>query len=210
MKKVLLTVVLCLVSHFLFAQYTPVPKNIITTSLSQFFEKPAGFGIAYERMLDQGRSNNVAQFSLKLDLSKISDNERDAFQTFEDRLIYNEDAYQYSGYVITPEVKYYFGWNAPFGPYFSLFGKYSFYKESFKDIADENNNYNSNIIAFGRGLGAGYQIKIKELVVVDLGLGYMIQDKKSDKKGFGEDGFTPINDEKKDGLRIAVSLGTAF
>ena len=156
MKKVLLTVVLCLVSHFLLAQYTPVPKNIITTSLSHFFENPAGFGIAYERMLDQGRSNNVAQFSLKLDLKKISDTERDAFQTFEDRLIYNEDAYQYSGYVITPEVKYYFGWSAPFGPYFSLFGKYSFYQESFTDIADENNNYNSIITVFGRGLGAGY------------------------------------------------------
>ena len=210
MKKVLLTVILCLVSHFLFAQNTTVPKNIITTSLSQFFEKPAGFGIAYERMLDQGRSDNVAQFSLKLDMKKISDTERDAFQTFEDRLIYNEDAYQYSGYIITPEIKYYFGWSAPFGPYFSLFGKYSFYQESFTDIADENNNYNSNITAFGRGLGAGYQIKIKELVVVDLGLGYMIQDKKSDIQLFGEDGFTPLSDEKKDGVRIAVSLGYAF
>ena len=140
MKKVLLTVILCLVSHFLFAQNTTVPKNIITTSLSPFFEKPAGFGIAYERMLDQGRSDNVAQFSLKLDMKKISDTERDAFQTFEDRLIYNEDAYQYSGYIITPEIKYYFGWSAPFGLYFSVW-KHSFYQESFKIYRKcENNN----------------------------------------------------------------------
>lgn len=210
MKKVLLTAVLCVFSNVLFAQYTWVPKNLITTSLLQFFEEPAGFGIAYERMLDKGRSNNVAQFGVKLDVKKISDADRDAYQTFEGQLIYDEDAFQYSGYALTPELKYYFGWDAPFGPYFSLYGKYASYQESFKDLADENNNYNKNITAFGRGLGAGYQFRIKELVVVDLGVGYMIQDKKSEKQGFGEDGFTPMNDEKKDGVRIAISLGTAF
>lgn len=210
MKKLLLTVVLYVFSNILFAQNAPVQKNIISSSLYQFFEQPAGFGIAYERMLDKGRSNNVAQFSVKLDVKKISDTDRDAYQTFENQLIYDEDAYQYSGYALTPEMKYYFGWNAPFGPYFSLFGKYSTYQESFKDIADENNNYNSNIIAFGRGVGTGYQFIIKELVVVDLGVGYMIQDKKSEKQGYGEDDFTPLNNEKKDGLRIAVSLGTTF
>ena len=52
MKKVLLTAVLCVFSNVLFAQYTWVPKNLITTSLLQFFEEPAGFGIAYERMLE--------------------------------------------------------------------------------------------------------------------------------------------------------------
>ena len=210
MKKVLLTVVLCVFSNVLFAQYSPVSKNIISTNLLQFFEQPAGFGIAYERMLDKGRSNNVAQFSMKLDVKKISDADRDAYQTFEDQLIYDEDAYQYSGYAVTPEVKYYFGWNAPFGPYFSLFGKYSNYQESFKDLADENNNYNSNITAFGRGIGTGYQFIIKELVVVDLGVGYMIQDKKSEKQGYGEDSFIPMSDEKKGGVRIAVSIGAAF
>ena len=210
MKKVLLTVVLCVCSNVLFAQYSPVSKNIISTNLLQFFEQPAGFGIAYERMLDKGRSNNVAQFSVKLDLKKISDTDRDAYQTFEDQLIYNEDAYQYSGYALIPEVKYYFGWNAPFGPYFSLFGKYSNYQESFKDLADENNNYNSNITAFGRGVGTGYQFIIKELVVVDLGVGYMIQDKKTEKQGYGEDIFIPMSNEKKDGVRLAVSIGTAF
>lgn len=212
MKKVLLIVVLCVFSNVLFAQYTPVPKNIITTSLLQFFEQPAGFGIAYERMLDKGRSNNVAQFSVKIDLKKISDTDRDAYQTYQGQLIYHEEAYQYSGYALTPEVKYYFSWDAPFGTYFSLFGKYAAYQESFEDKAEngENNNYNMNITTFGRGLGAGYQFRIKELVVVDLGVGYMIQDKKSEKQGFGEGGFTPINDEKKDGVRIAVSLGTVF
>ena len=87
MKKVLLTVVLCVFSNVLFAQYSPVSKNIISTNLLQFFEQPAGFGIAYERMLDKGRSNNVAQFSMKLDVKKISDADRDAYQTFEDQLI---------------------------------------------------------------------------------------------------------------------------
>ena len=215
MKKALLIVVLCVFSNVLFAQYTPVPKNIITTSLLQFFEQPAGFGIAYERMLDKGRSNNVAQFGVKLDLKKISDTDRDAYRVFEDQLIYNEEAYQYSGYALTPEVKYYFGWDAPLGPYFSLYGKYASYQESFKATGDDGepdaqNNYKKNITAFGRGLGAGYQFRIKELVVVDLGLGYMIQDEKSEKQGFGEDDFTPMNDEKKDGVRIAISLGTAF
>ena len=212
MKKVLLTIFLCVFSNVLLAQYTPVPKNIITTSLLQFFEKPAGFGIAYERMLDKGRSNNAAQFGVKLDVKKIFDTDRDAYQTFEGQLIYNEEAYKYSGYALTPEVKYYFGWNAPFGLYFSLFGDYATFQESYVDNAQnsENNNYDQNITSFGRGLGAGYQFEIKELVVVDLGVGYMIQDKKSEKQGFGEDGVTQISNEKKDGVRFSVSLGTAF
>jgi len=197
-------------SNVSFAQNTPVLKNIITTNILQFFEQPAGFGIAYERMLDKGRSNNVAQFSVKLDAKKISDDDRDAYQTFEGQLIYDEDAFKYSGYALTPEIKYYFGWDAPFGTYFSLYGMYAFYQESFKDLANETNNYNMNISAFGRGVGTGYQFRIKEVVVLDLGVGYLIQDKKSEKQGYGEDDFTSINDEKKDGLRIAVSIGTAF
>ena len=74
----------------------------------------------------------------------------------------------------------------------------------------KQNNVNSNITAFGRGIGTGYQFIIKELVVVDLGVGYMIQDKKSEKQGYGEDSFIPMSDEKKDGVRIAVSIGAAF
>ena len=38
MKKVLLTIVLCVFSNILLAQYTPVPKNILTTSLSSFLK----------------------------------------------------------------------------------------------------------------------------------------------------------------------------
>ena len=210
MKKVLLTVVLCIFSNVLFAQYSPVSKNIISTNLLQFFEQPTGFGIAYERMLDKGRSNNVAQFSVKFDLNRISDTDRNAYLTFENQLIYDEDAYQYSGYSITPEVKYYFGWNAPFGPYFSMFGKHSAYQEYFKDIANENNNYNSNISVFGRGVASGYQFKIKELLVLDLGVGYMIQDKKSEKHTHGDVNLIQMSNEKKDGVRITVSIGTAF
>ena len=127
-------------------------------------------------------------------------------------MIYNEKAYEYYGYALTPEVKYYFGWNAPFGLYFSMFGKHAAYQESFKDNTEnsENNNYNKNITTFGRGLGAGYQFEVKKLVVLDFGVGYMIQDKKSELQEYGEDGFTPLSDEKKDGVRLSVSLGAAF
>ena len=59
-------------------------------------------------------------------------------------------------------------------------------------------------------MGTGYQFRIKEFLVLDLALGYLIQDKKSEKQAYGENDFTPINDEKNDGLRIAVSIGTAF
>ena len=62
---------------------------------------------------------------------KISDSDRDAYQIFEGQLIYNEKAYEYSGYALTPEVKYYFGWNAPFGLYFSVC-KPCFLSESLK------------------------------------------------------------------------------
>jgi len=212
MKNVLLIILFCVFSNVLFAQFTPVPKNIISTNLLHFFEKPAGFGIAYERMLDKGRSNNAAQFGVKLDVKKIFDADRNAYQTFEGQLIFNEEAYKYSGYALTPEVKYYFGWNAPFGLYFSMFGNYAAFLESFEDNTQnsENNNYNMNISTFGRGLSVGYQFEIKDLVVVDLGVGYKIQDKKSEKQGYGEDGFTRMSDEKKDGVKLSVSLGAAF
>ena len=59
---------------------------------------------------------------------------------------YNEDAYQYTGYSVRPELKYYFGWNAPFGFYFNLFASYTDYTESFKDINDNINNYNKEVI----------------------------------------------------------------
>ena len=120
MKKLIIIVVLCVISNVLLAQSTTVFKNIISTNIMQFFEQPGGFGVSYERMLDKGRSNNVAQFSIKLDMKKISDTDRDDYQIYQGQLIYDEDAFKYSGYTFMPEVKYYFGWDAPFGSYFSL------------------------------------------------------------------------------------------
>ena len=82
------------------------------------------------------------------------------------------------------------------------------WRENFKGVQFLHKK--SNLLFTGAVDDVWFDTDSEELVVVDLGVGYMIQDKKSEKQGFGEDGFTPMNDEKKDGVRIAISLGTAF
>lgn len=187
-----------------------VKKNVFGVGLYTPFEKPGGYALSYERMLDKGRSPGEAQLSFKLTSKLVNDKKHHNYGSFEGVELIDKDAYIYKGFAFTPEIKYYFTWDAPFGPYFSVFGSYQKYTESFVDIADELNNYVVNSASLGRGIGLGFQFKFSELICVDIGGGYIMEDITVKRQGFGELVFTNQDPIKDDGLRVAVSFGLAF
>ncbi len=210
MKRIFILLSVFLIASVSQAQSFLVKKNIISTSLFTPFEVPGGYGLSFERMLDKGQSLNAAQFSVKLNAKLINDTKRWSYGVFEGVKIYDNEAFQYSGFSFTPEVKYYFGWDSPFGPYFSLYGSYTQYTESFKDMSDNVNNYNTKLTRIGRGIGAGYQFRIGRLLAMDIGGGYMMEGVNSKIQKFGETDFTALDKEKEDGLRVAVTFGISF
>ncbi|MBC8464196.1 MAG: DUF3575 domain-containing protein [Bacteroidetes bacterium] len=210
MKRIFILLSIFLVTGAVQAQSFLVKKNIISTSLFTPFEDPGGYSLSYERMLDKGQSLNAAQFSVKLNTKLINDKKPWAYTEFEGVKIYDNEAFQYSGFSFVPEVKYYFGWDSPFGPYFSLYGSYAQYTESFKDMSDNVNNYNTKFTRIGRGIGVGYQFRIGRLLAMDIGGGYIMEDVSSKQQKFGETDFTSLDKEKDDGLRVAVTFGVSF
>ena len=192
------------------AQSYSVKRNIISVPVYAIFEQPSSFGLSYERMLDKGQSLSTAQFASKLTLLKISDQDEWIYGTFENVSLIDEDAYQYTGYSVRPEMKYYFGWNAPFGFYFNLFASYTDYAESFVDINDNVNNYNKRSNRIGRGIGGGFQFKVRKVIAVDLAAGYIMEDVNSSKQNYGEVEFTDLKTIKDDGLKVNINLGVSF
>ena len=85
-------------------------------------------------MTDPGYSSNAAQFSYKLNATLISSTKKAKFITVNSQTFYDEDAYQFFGYSILPELKYYFTWDAPTGVYLDLFGNYTSYTSIYTDI----------------------------------------------------------------------------
>ena len=65
----------------------------------------------------------------------------------------DKDAYIFEGHALVIEFKYYFTWDAPHGPYFTLYGTYESYRENFVNINDQTQNYEKKISVLGRGLG---------------------------------------------------------
>ena len=210
MKRIFILLSVFIISGTVQAQSFLVNKNVISTSLFTPFENPRAYGLSFERMLDKGQSINVAQFSVKLNAKLINDTKPWSYGVFEGVKIYDNEAFQYSGFSFVPEAKYYFGWDSPFGPYFSLYGSYTQYRESFKDESNNVNNYNTKFTRIGRGVGAGYQFRIGRLLAMDIGGGYIMEDVSSKKQKFGETDFTALDKEKEDGLRVAVTFGVSF
>ena len=76
-------------------------------------------------MLDPGYSRDASQFSYRMNFTTfISSNKKSQVGRDSSQVFYDKDAYQYSGFLIVPELKYYFTWNAPIGVYLNLFGSY--------------------------------------------------------------------------------------
>lgn len=199
-----------LVSGLLQAQTFNTSSHIISTPLYAPFEDPRSFGLSYERMLDKGQSPNAAQFAVKFNLKKISDKKKWTYTQFDGIDVFDEDAFQYSGFSFIPEVKYYFTWDAPFGVYFNLFGALTTYTESFYNIIDYTANYNKRFIKVGRGIGLGYQFRIRKVLSMDINAGYMMEDVSPSQQSFGETEFTALNKLKEDGLRINATFGFSF
>jgi hypothetical protein len=205
-----LLLLLMMVSGFVSAQSFKTSKNIVSVGLYTPFESPAGYALSYERMLDRGNSPSAAQFAFKLNMKMVNDKEKAVFTNHDGKEFFDEDAFQYNGFVFTPEVKYYFGWNAPFGVYFSVNGGYGNYVETFYDVNNVLNNYEKRYSRIGRGIGAGFQFMIRQVVAVDLGGGYLMEDVSLSQRNAGEKSFSALYKEKDDGLRINVTFGIPF
>tara|TARA_B100000575_G_scaffold236243_1_gene198148 strand:- start:472 stop:1107 length:636 start_codon:yes stop_codon:yes gene_type:complete len=208
LKRILIVLILSFNFSNVFSQNSLNSLNVISSNIAYFFEKPSQFGVSYERVLDQVRSNDISQFSFKLGVYKILDVEKENQYIYRGVNISNDEAKQFNGFLIEPSFKYYFGWGSPFGTYFSILGSYTNYEEVYTDVVDENNNYNSRYSSYGRGLLVGHQFIIGNSISIELGLGYLVEDINLE---ISRNQSSPINVKTgNDGIKINTSLGFIF
>lgn len=211
MKKISFLIFLFFLSSSIHSQTFRVSKNVISTSLFQPFAPVGGYTVAYERMTDPGYSSNAAQFSYKLNATLISSTKKAKFITVNSQIFYDEDAYQFFGYSILPELKYYFTWDAPTGVYLDLFGNYTSYTSFYTDITiSEVDSEDKRFKKIGRGVGLGFQFKIFDNYVLDFIGGYHLQNINSETKGIGSDEFIKNPNEKDEKLYFNVFFGINF
>ena len=208
LKRILIVLILSFNFSNVFSQNSLNSLNVISSNIAYIFEKPSQFGVSYERVLDQVRSNDISQFSFKLGVYKILDVEKENQYIYRGVNISNDEAKQFNGFLIEPSFKYYFGWGSPFGTYFSILGSYTNYEEVYTDVVDENNNYNSRYSSYGRGLLVGHQFIIGNSISIELGLGYLVEDINLE---ISRNQSSPINVKTgNDGIKINTSLGFIF
>ena len=62
----------------------------------------------------------------------------------------------------------------------------------------------------GRGIGGGFQFKVRKVITVDLAAGYIMEDVNSSLQNYGEVEFTDLKAIKDDGLKLNINLGVSF
>ncbi|MBL6873175.1 MAG: hypothetical protein ISR00_04385 [Flavobacteriales bacterium] len=203
--------ILMLMSVVCQSQTFRVPDNVLSTSLYQPFASIEGYTLAFERLLDPGYSRNAAQFSYKVNVTLLSDKRKAEVANIDGQPFYDPDAFRYNGFMLVPELKYYFTWDAPMGVYLNLFGTYSTYTESYTDEnVNSNGDYDKKISELGRGLGAGIQYIIFRNITMDIVGGYHLKDISSKTKPINSDEFTSNPDFKTDKLYLNIYLGLNF
>lgn len=185
--------------------------NIISTSITSPMFKPSSYSLSFEHVLDKGYSLNVAQLSYKLNLNIIYDNTKAKVGEYNKTDFFDTDAYQFRGYSIVPELRYYFTWDAPMGFYFSLYGGYAVFNETYidTDIGDLQ-SYVKKTTAIARGFGAGYQYKLVGILVMDVTVGYLVENLNSSIKLYAESEYNSLPKETDDGLYFNATLGFPF
>ena len=198
-------------STSLYSQSFKVAGNVLSTSLYQPFDPVGGYTISYERMLDPGYSRNAAQFSYKLNFTLISDNKRSRVGEGNNQIFFDNDAYNYSGFLVVPEFKYYFSWNAPMGVYLNIFGSYTDYLTKYTDTEiGDISSYEKKTTKIGRGIGTGFQFKIFNDFILDIVAGYHLQNISSMTKPFGMIDFVENPKNSSDKLYLNVHFGFNF
>lgn len=211
MKNTLLLFILFFFCSSLYSQTFRVSKNVLSTSLYQPFSSEGGYTISFERMLDPGYSSNAAQFSYKMNATLISSTKKAKYTTINSQVFYDKDAYQFSGYSLLPELRYYFTWDAPMGVYMNLFGNYTSYSRFYTNITvSDDVSEQIKYTNIGRGIGAGFQFKIIENYTLDIIGGYHLQNINSETKRSGSDEFVDDPDEKEERLYFNVHFGINF
>lgn len=210
MKNISILIYLLIISTSLFSQSFRVPKNVLSTSLFQPFAAVSGYTISFERLIDPGYSLNAAQFTYKLNTTIISFNQKKEYATINSQVFYDKEAYQFFGYSILPELRYYFTWDAPLGVYVSIFGSYSNYSEIYSDINNKAASYEKIYSILGRGIGAGFQFKIFKNYTLDVIGGYHPKNINSKTKSYDSEEFigNPLLEEEK--LYLNIHLGLNF
>ena len=210
MKKTSILILFLLHSFSLLSQSYRIPTNVVSTSLFQPFAPISGYTISFERIIDPGYSINAAQFSYKLNTTIISYNQKKEYTTIDSQVFYNKDAYQFFGYSILPELRYYFTWDAPLGVYASIFGSYSNYSEIYSDINNKAASYEKKYSILGRGIGAGFQFKFFKNYTLDVIGGYHPKNINSKTKSYESEEFigNPLLEEEK--LYLNLHLGLNF
>lgn len=200
-----------LMVNCLFLSAQSFKDNIISTSITSPLFAPSSYQLSFEHVLDKGYSLNVAQLSYKLNLMLVYDNTKAKVGEYNKTEFFDDDAYQFRGYSVMPEVRYYFTWDAPIGFYFSLYGGYLNSSETYidTDIGDLK-SYDKKTTALARGFGAGYQYELARILVMDITIGYLVEDLNSSKKLFSESEYNSLPKEVDDGLYINATLGVAF
>ena len=178
---------------------------------TSFYPFERNFSISYERILSF--NPRLEQVTLQLNCGYIYDVDKEIVGSFEGNDIF-ADAFYTKGYNIVPEIKVYFGWNAPLGLYVSAFFRYTDYIMEYRSILENTDLYSENWVQYGRGLMFGYQFIFNNYFICDIGLGYDRYHFLYKRKVFSEDEFVDFTPEHPDNIiesvRVMLGLGIPF
>ena len=212
MKKYILYLLFVFsLSPDLVAQSFLVSKNVVSTNLISPFLSPGSYGLEFERVLDKGYSPNVSQFTYKLGFYAIDDKDKRLVDSFYELPVYDYSAVKYSGLSTFVELRYYFGWKAPKGYYFTLFGSYSDYNENYTDRKSNSfDSYEKMVSKIGRGVGLGAKYQVLEFLIFDILVGYNVDNVNQNITYTYTQREEKIEPLTKDGLRAGLSIGVNF